>query len=193
MIKEMIRKLLSIPNNVYNFFTLMRNHVKYDSSLKINGRLKCCSNSNGGIVIGSNTRINSGKNANPIGGDTRTFLFAKDNGKIIIGKNVGISNSTLIASNKIVLEDDVMIGGDCRIFDTDFHSIHYIERMENKGTKSRAVLIKKGAFIGTSSIVLKGVTIGEQSVIAAGSVVTTNVPDGELWGGVPARYIKKVD
>lgn len=184
---------MSLPDNVYNFFVLKKNRVKYDSSLKINGRLKCCSNSAEGIIVGSNTRINSGRNANPIGGDTRTFLFAKDNGKIIIGKNVGISNSTLIANTKIILEDDVMIGGDCRIFDTDFHSIHYVERMENRGIKSYPVVIKKGAFVGTGSIILKGVTIGEKSVIAAGSVVTCNVPDGELWGGVPARYIKKVD
>lgn len=193
MIKKIIRDILAVPNNVYNQFVLKKNHVIYDSSIEINGRLKCCSNSKEGISIGSYTKINSGKNVNPIGGDTRTFLFAKENGKIIIGKQVGISNSTLIASTKIIIEDNVMIGGDCRIYDTDFHSIKYSERMENKGTKSAPILIKKGAFIGTSSIILKGVTIGEKSVIAAGSVVTSNIPDNELWGGVPARFIKKVD
>jgi acetyltransferase-like isoleucine patch superfamily enzyme len=54
------------------------------------------------------------------------------------------------------------------------------------------VKIKKYAFIGGGSIILKGVTVGENSIIVAGSVVTRDIPDNEIWGGNPAKFIRKV-
>lgn len=60
------------------------------------------------------------------------------------------------------------------------------------GIKSKPILIKEGAFIGAHSIVLKGVTIGKYSVIGAGSVITKDIPDNEVWAGNPARFIKKL-
>ena len=54
-------------------------------------------------------------------------------------------------------------------------------------------MIKDHAFIGAHAIILKGVTIGEGSVIGAGSVVTKSVPDGEIWAGNPAVFIRKVE
>ena len=54
------------------------------------------------------------------------------------------------------------------------------------------VVIKDNAFIGAKVIVLKGVTIGENSIIGAGSVVTRSVPDNEIWAGNPAKFIRKV-
>ena len=65
--------------------------------------------------------------------------------------------------------------------------------MNEAGGKAKPVIIKDGAFIGTDCIILKGVTIGEKSVIGAGSVVTKSVPDGEIWAGNPAKFIRKVD
>ena len=59
--------------------------------------------------------------------------------------------------------------------------------------KTAPIKIKKGAFIGASSIILKGVTIGERSIIGAGSVVTQDIPDYCVAIGNPARVIKKID
>lgn len=55
----------------------------------------------------------------------------------------------------------------------------------------KPVRIKSGAWIGGHSIILKGVTIGKNSVIGAGSIVTHDIPDNEVWAGNPAKYIKK--
>jgi len=72
-------------------------------------------------------------------------------------------------------------------------SIKYEDRILNgdKATKSAPVCIEKGAFIGANVLILKGVTIGERSVIAAGSVVVNDVPSDEVWGGNPNRFLKR--
>lgn len=84
-----------------------------------------------------------------------------------------------------------MIGSGTKIFDTDFHSVLYEDRLNgDRNVTSAPVHICEGAFIGACSIILKGVTIGKHSVIGAGSVVTKDVPDNEIWAGNPAKYVK---
>lgn len=191
--KDLIRTILNLPNSLYNFVLLGYRNVKYGENLKIQGRLFLVSNTKDGIVIGDNVVINSRVSSNPIGGDTKTILFAKGNGKIRIGNGCGISNATLFACESITIEDNVMIGGSVKIYDTDFHWINYKRRINEPGGITKPVVIKKGAFIGAHSIVLKGVIIGEKAVVGAGSVVTKNVPDNEIWAGNPAVFIKKID
>jgi acetyltransferase-like isoleucine patch superfamily enzyme len=84
-------------------------------------------------------------------------------------------------------------GGDCKIYDTDFHSLNFEKRnrLPDNDVRSGAVNIKYGAFIGTGAIILKGVTVGEKSIIGAGSVVACDIPDNEIWAGNPARFIRK--
>ena len=148
----------------------------------------------GKIIIGKNVKITSCRETNPIGGDIKTILFAKGTGKISIGDYSGISNGAIVAIENIAIGKNVFIGGNCKIYDHDFHSLNYEERiMENDpGVKSAPINIKDGAFIGAHSIILKGVTIGEKSVIGAGSVVTKSVPDGEIWAGNPAKFIRRL-
>ena len=185
----MMKLLLKSINGLYNKFVLKKNKVQY-KSIFINGRIIVFGN----IVIGSNVSVNSGIRYNPIGGSERTMLITHGNGKISIGNNVGISNTAIVSAESIVIDDNVMIGGSCKIYDTDFHSIRYDYRMQKPDThiKTSPVHIKEGAFIGAHSIILKGVTIGKHSVIGAGSVVTKSVPDGEIWAGNPAHFIRKV-
>ena len=80
------------------------------------------------------------------------------------------------------------------IYDTDMHSVEFEYRVQTPDihVKTAPVIIKEGAWIGGHSIVLKGVIIGEKSVIGAGSVVTRDIPDSELWAGNPAKFIKKL-
>jgi len=137
---------------------------------------------------------NSGSNYNPIGGDTICRLIIKKRAKLAIGDNVGISNSTIVCQNSIQIDSNVFIGGNCKIWDTDFHSINPHVRtsgIDNK-VKTKPIIIKEYAFIGGSSIILKGVTIGQNSIVVAGSVVTKSIPDNEIWGGNPARFIRKI-
>jgi len=188
---ELMIYLIKIFSPIINKIILNINRVKY-SSYKINGLIMI--RNKGSIKIGENFYANCGKYFNPIGGDTVMRLIVSENSRIEIGNNVGISNSTLVAQNEIKIHDNVMIGGGCKIWDTDFHSIGIDRQLKkDKKTKKLPIEIRKNAWIGGSSIILKGVTIGENSIIAAGSVVTKSIPDNEIWGGNPAKLIREIN
>ena len=65
--------------------------------------------------------------------------------------------------------------------------------MDTKKNRSLPVIIENNAFIGAHCTVLKGVTIGKGSIIGAGSLVSKSVPQGEIWGGNPATFIKGIN
>lgn len=146
------------------------------------------------VSIGSRVRINSGKRYNVIGGDTRTVFRTVGDGKITIGEASGISNSAFVSACNIEIGKNVLVGGNCKFYDTDFHPIDMEQRIANNNdaVKCGPIKIEDGVFIGSSCIILKGVTIGTGSVIGAGSIVTKSVPAGELWAGNPAHFIKKL-
>lgn len=182
----------NILDRIYNFLLFKYRHVQYGDDLRINGRLFCFSNSAEGIVIGNNVTINSSRKSNPIGGDTKTILYAEGEAKICIGNNSGISNTTIFSCASVTIGDSVLIGNGVKIYDTDFHWLDYKMRMSKPGGRTEPVVIKSGVFVGAHSIILKGVTIGERSIIGAGSVVTKSIPSGEIWAGNPAKFIRKI-
>lgn len=181
-----LKRVFSIPISAYVMRGIAGKNCKFFGVPIINGNRK-------NIKLGDRVVINSGKTFNLIGGDVRTILNVIEDGKITIGNHVGISNTTIVSKTSVAIEDDVMIGGSCKVYDTDFHSLIYDERMLNPdpGVASKPILIKKGAFIGAHSVILKGVTIGEKAIIGAGSVVAKDVPDEEIWAGNPAKFVKK--
>lgn len=146
------------------------------------------------IILGSNVTFNSGMKYNPIGGDERVILRTINNGKIYIGNHVGISNSSIVAYDEVRIGDNVLLGGGVKIYDCDFHSKDFELRTSNNDLcpPHAPVSIKNGAFVGGHSIILKGVTIGEKSIIGAGSVVSCDIPDGQIWAGNPAKFIGNI-
>lgn len=193
MIGKVLIKFRELYCNTVNLLNFKYHGLSVGKNSNINGVLKICGHNS--VKLGDNVTINSGENYNCIGGDTRS-VFNAFSGYINIGNNVGISNSTIVSQGAgIDIEDDVMIGGGVKIYDTDFHSLYYEDRMARPevGAKYKSVKIKRGAFIGGHSIILKGVTIGEYSVVGAGSVVTHNIPDKQVWAGNPAKFIKNIE
>ncbi len=166
-------------------------HVQYAPDLKIYGRLHLYGR--GPVTIGEKTVINSSAGSNPIGGPEKTIFSLAHEGSLTIGKNVGLSNVAIVSHCGVTIEDDVRIGGGTKIYDTDFHSLKVEERVGTgeETVKKAPVHIKKGAFVGAHCLILKGVTIGENSIVGAGSVVTKDIPDHEIWGGNPARLLRK--
>ncbi len=192
LIRYLIFKLENGYNFLYNKIVFYREDVIVNR-YRVSGRIFI--NNKGTIEIGNNFKANSGKNRNPIGGDTILRLLCYKNAKLIIGNNVGMSNITIVCKNSIAIGNNVLFGGSCKIWDTDFHSLDYKIRGTKEDSikaKTSPIIIKDNAFIGGGSIILKGVTIGKRSIIAAGSVVSKSVPDGEIWGGCPIMFIKKI-
>jgi acetyltransferase-like isoleucine patch superfamily enzyme len=114
---------------------------------------------------------------------------------LVIGRNVGLSGTTIVCARSVTIEDDVYIGGGCNIYDTDFHSISPEARLARPDStvKTAPILIKRRSFVGAHTTILKGVVIGEAAVIGAGSVLARSVPDGEIWAGNPARFVRRIE
>ncbi len=115
------------------------------------------------------------------------------NPELIIGDFTSINYRTVIS-----VEDKVEIGSYCRIaeevkiFDNNSHNIDYEDR-SMKEADVASIKIEDHVWIGMNSIILKGVTIGMGSVVAAGSIVTKDVPPRVLVGGIPAKIIKYIE
>lgn len=173
---------------------LKHKSVTIGKRIHINGRLFIHGKKNG-IKIGDNVTIQSSVVVNPTSGFNHTHLRAEGNGYITIGNSVGISHANIVSFSSIKIEENVLIGSGVKIWDTDFHSLAFQNRCQDSDNHVSAlpIWIKRGAFIGACSIILKGVTIGECSIVGAGSVVTRDVPDNEIWAGNPAKFVKKCE
>lgn len=193
-----MRKIISRIKSfsIVNFFTLKLSN-RYSGAPHINGYIKFLNS--GSLIFGNNVKINSGKNYNIIGGDIRTNIIVKKDAIVIFGNNVGISNSTFYCTIRIEIKDNVLIGGGCKFYDTNFHSVDYQSRIrpyeygvKDDDIRSVPIVVEENAWIGGHCIILKGVHIGENSVLAAGSVLARDIPKNEIWGGNPAKKIADV-
>ncbi|GEO03714.1 nodulation protein L [Adhaeribacter aerolatus] len=107
-----------------------------------------------------------------------------------IGKNVFINfDCTFLDLGGITIEDNVMLAPKVSLLSEG----HPVSPNERQTLTAGKIHIKKNAWIGANATILPGVTIGENSVVAAGAVVSKDVPDNTIVGGVPAKFIKTID
>ena len=186
----MFNKLVKIYKKILHLINVKKiNKIGNNSSLvcRIEKR-----NKNSKIYVGNDCLIN-GRLVTEIEG---SLIDIKDN--VFIG-----GNTIIDCKQQITIEKDVLVSYECVIFDHNSHSVISSERkndlndfknnsLEWEKVKSKKILIKKNAWVCARSMILKGVTIGEGSIVAAGSVVTEDVPDYSLVAGNPAKFIKKV-
>lgn len=145
------------------------------------------------IKIADRCFIRSDATSNLVGINHRCiFSTFGDGAEIVIGMHVGISGAVIGAREQILIGDDVIIGANAVITDFDWHDISPVTRRTGVGD-SKPVVIGNNVWIGMNAIVLKGVTIGENSVIGAGSVVTGNIPANVIAAGNPCRMVKEIE
>jgi acetyltransferase-like isoleucine patch superfamily enzyme len=128
----------------------------------------------GKVLAGEHLRLNSR--------GIRIEIFVARDAVLNIGNHVTVEPSTDIGvAKRIDLGDFTMIGGSSIIYDSDFHGV------DGAKPKVAPVKIGKHVWIGGRAIILKGVTIGDNSIVGAGSVVTKGVPGNTIVAGNPAR------
>ena len=112
---------------------------------------------------------------------------------ITIGAESGLSGTVVCAAQSVTIGRECLMGADVLIADTDFHPLKAKNRRHSDVVEDIAtapVVIEDNVFIGARSMVLKGVRIGTNSVIGAGSVVLSDIPANVIAAGVPARVLR---
>ncbi|MBT9448843.1 acyltransferase [Akkermansia glycaniphila] len=126
---------------------------------------------------------------NPVLTTRATLAANADGAELILKKGAGISGACIVCTSRIVIGENTIIGADALILDNDAHLPDtrpgWISTLTQK-EHGRPITIGANCFIGARAIILKGVTIGDGAVIAAGTVVTRDVPAAHLSCGNPA-------
>lgn len=148
----------------------------------------------GSILIGDHVTFIASTRSNRVGLSNPVVLETWGDGTIEIGNFSGGSSVVISARSSVTIGKHVLIGGNVRIVDNDFHSLDFEKRrnpaMDRTDIKSGPIRIGDDVLIGTNSMILKRVTIGDRAIIGAGSVVTCDIPADEVWAGNPAMKVK---
>jgi len=119
--------------------------------------------------------------------DIRTPITGVNLGRVKIGNNITVMNGSLMmASGGITIEDNTMLAANVQLISNN----HDLDK--RSVITCLPIHIKKNCWIGAGATILRGVTIGENSVVGAGSVVTKDVPDNVIVAGNPAKIIRKI-
>lgn len=146
-------------------------------------------------TIGKNTKIWNFVNLYgcSIGDDCTVGTFVEIQKNVQIGNNVKVESHTFICEG-VTIEDKVFVGHNV-VFTNDKYPRATNREGKNQAEEDWALhktLVKTGASIGSSATILPGLTIGKNSIVGAGSVVTKDVPDNTVVAGVPAKKIKEL-
>lgn len=194
---DIINKTISLINSLIH--TAYNSMITYLERIYLNAiGIKCpngkfygwCSffRKNGSsIEIGRNAKFNYSSWSNHIGLNHRCIISTISNdAKLIIGENLGMSSSSITCFKRIDIGDNVRIGANCVIADGDFHLD------DPRVGEPNPIRIGNNVWLGYGVIVMKGVTIGENSIIGMNSVVTKDIPANCIAAGSPAKVIKQI-
>lgn len=146
------------------------------------------------MSFGRGLGLRSSLRSNPLSPNHPVILATlQEAARLQIGANFGMTGGTICAAERIIIGNNVVVGSNTIITDTDFHPLHPEQRsLKPSDGKTAAVVIEDNVFIGMNCLILKGLTIGKGSMVGAGSVVTMDVPSDVIVAGNPARLIRKL-
>lgn len=183
------RRLALRANSLSNYAAAVAWGVEVGPDCKFYGRISFERKLGRTIRIGGHCTFRSGATSNRIGINRPCMITTLSTGaRIIIGHNVGMSGTVIGADQSIVLADRVMCGANVTITDTDWHGLQPDAR--RKHGPSAPVVIEENVWLGLNVVVLKGVTIGANTVVGAGSLVARSLPANVVAGGMPAKVIR---
>ena len=183
-------------SSVYNGFflkiILKLKQVKLGENIRFYGWAHIIRHPLSTIKIGNNCEVRSSFLSNLIG-INRPCLIAtmRHYASIEIGDHCGLSGAVILAADKITIGNNVLIGANSLITDNDWHNTDPKIRLEECKI-TIPVRIENNVWLGVNSVVLKGVNIGENTVIAANSIVVKNIPANVIAGGNPCKVLKNI-
>jgi Acetyltransferase (isoleucine patch superfamily) len=157
--------------------------------LQIEGRIPDIEG-NGKVIIGDNVRI---------GPNCSWFVGHKvsTDASLVVGNNVSLGYRGMISVvTTVTIGDRTMLAGGVSIFDNPSHPISPRKRFHHEPIDlddAKPVVIGRNCWLGGGAVILRGVTIGDNSIVAAGSIVTKPIPANVLAGGVPATILREFD
>lgn len=167
--------------------------VEMEASVQIQGKPIVGMASNSRIRIGARCVVCSDSESTALGINHPVVLRTlRPGAEIVIGDDTGMSGGAICAAASIRIGEGCLIGANVTLADTDFHAIKPANRRYNKNSEeinAAPIVIEDNVFIGANAIVLKGVTIGKNSVIGAGAIVTRDIPANAIAAGNPAKVI----
>ena len=144
------------------------------------------------IEIGQKCRFRSGKWSNRIGLNRPCMVSTlRHKARVSIGEDCGFSGTVIAAAESISIGSNVICGANVTITDTDWHHTDPTKRRD-AAAQSAPIVVEDNVWLCMNVTVLKGVTIGCGSVIAANSVVTESIPDRVIAAGQPAKVVRKL-
>ena len=204
IINILIRKLWNTPRKLRYWFYIKFNRLyfkiqgaEFGSNFNVYNHIDLFVNRNARLKIGNDFLFISGESYNPLARNIRGCICINENGYLSIGDNVMIASSSIRVHKSIVIGNNVKIGGDCILLDSDSHSLNYIERRTSETDlahkKDKEIVIGDDVLVGTRCIILKGVHIGARSIIGSGSIVTKDIPADCIAAGNPCKVIKYIN
>lgn len=170
-----------------------KSDIKIGKNVKILGMPIFTNNFNGKIEIGNDSLLVSRSSQTALGVSHKVILrILKPSAIIVLGNKTRMSGTTICSSELVQIGDNCVIGADVIIADTDFHSLDPDTRKSEKDgqmANTSPIIIGNDVFIGGKSIILKGVNLGDNVIVGAGSIVTKSFEKNSIIGGNPARLI----
>ena len=194
MLREKIIKGISDPSRGFDFILSRLNAEWYRYLCAVRGRRFQCGRNlrvrdrldisgPGRVILGDNVLVEGG----PF--KINSLYTFKEDAEILIGSNSYLNGLRVSCSKKVKIGKWCLFA-DVRIIDNDQHSVFPNRWSPEVPVESRPVIIEDNVWVGLATVIIKGVTIGSNSVVAAGAVVTRDVPPNCVVGGNPARMIK---
>ena len=161
--------------------------IVYGEGIRTIGRIIVFRTPKSVIRIGNHCVFNSSSKLNFRGINHPCILQTGTNhARIIIGDHVEMSGCSIVCNDSVTIGNHVLFGANCQIGDRDGHQDRY-------ASKPAPIIIEDGVWLGMNVTVLKGVTIGKNTIIGANSLVTKDIPANCIAAGSPCKIIKEID
>lgn len=184
---NLLDKIIKVYHYILFIIKLKIYKVKYGDRIRGN---RVVLKNEGTIILGNKVSLNS----YPSGELYTTGIHTYGKKSLVkIGNNCNLNGTTIYSRKKVIIGDYCMFGPGVKIIDNNSHRISIDIEERRKSPESKEIIIENNVWIGSNSLILKGITIGENSIVAAHSVITKDIPKNVLVAGNPAVIIKNLE